>query len=164
MKQIYIIGGTMGVGKSAVSQVMKEKLNDSVFLDGDWCWDSHPFKVTEETKRMVLHNICFLLNQFIHCSAYQNIIFCWVLHQQSIIDTLMASIDKSDCSVKIVSLVCDEEELKARLMKDVTKGLRSADVIERSTEKIQGYEKLNTLKIDTYGKSPEEIADEIIAL
>lgn len=164
MKQIYIIGGTMGVGKSAVSQVMKEKLNDSVFLDGDWCWDSHPFKVTEETKRMVLHNICFLLNQFIHCSAYQNIIFCWVLHQQSIIDTLMASIDKSDCSVKIVSLVCDEEELKARLMKDVTKGLRSADVIERSTEKIQCYEKLNTLKIDTYGKSPEEIADEIIAL
>lgn len=37
MKQIYIIGGTMGVGKSAVSQVMKEKLNDSVFLDGDCC-------------------------------------------------------------------------------------------------------------------------------
>ena len=82
MKHLYIIGGTMGVGKSTVSQVMKEKLNNSVFLDGDWCWDLHPFQVTTETKQMVLQNICFLLNQFIHCSAYQNII-----------DTIFAGID-----------------------------------------------------------------------
>lgn len=82
-KQIYILGGTMGVGKSTVSRVLKERLNNSVFLDGDWCWDAHPFQVTEETKRMVLRNICFLLNQFIRCSAYENVIFCWVLHQQN---------------------------------------------------------------------------------
>ncbi len=81
MKNVYIIGGTMGVGKSTVSKILKEKLNNSIFLDGDWCWDAHPFQVTEETKRMVLQNICFLLNQFIHCSAYRNIVFCWVLHE-----------------------------------------------------------------------------------
>ena len=26
---------------------MKKKMNNSVFLDGDWCWDMHPFQVTE---------------------------------------------------------------------------------------------------------------------
>ena len=88
LKRIYIIGGTMGIGKTTVSQLIKRKLDNSVFLDGDWCWDAHPFQVTEETKKMVLENICFLLNQFIHCSAYQNIIFCWVLHEQNIIDTI----------------------------------------------------------------------------
>lgn len=64
MKKLYLIGGTMGVGKTAVCQELKFKLNNSVFLDGDWCWDAHPFQVTEETKNMVMENICFLLNQF----------------------------------------------------------------------------------------------------
>lgn len=164
MKHIYIIGGAMGVGKSTVSQVMKEKLNNSVFLDGDWCWDAHPFQVTTETKQMVLKNICFLLNQFIHCSAYQNIIFCWVLHDQKIIDTILASLDKSDCLVKSVSLICDEAELRKRLMKDVVTGKREKDIVERSIVRISCYTALDTVKINTNGKNPTEIADEVISL
>ena len=39
MKTIYLIGGTMGVGKTTVSQQLKKELPNSVFLDGDWCWD-----------------------------------------------------------------------------------------------------------------------------
>ena len=164
MKQIYIIGGAMGVGKSTVSQVMKEKLNNSVFLDGDWCWDAHPFQVTTETKQMVLQNICFLLNQFIHCSAYQNIIFCWVLHEQNIIDTILAGLDKSDCLIKNVSLICDEAELRKRLMKDVITGKRKKDIIERSIERMPCYATLDTIKINTNAKNPSEIADEVILI
>ena len=40
MKTLYLIGGTMGVGKTAVSQQLKKDLPNSVFLDGDWCWDA----------------------------------------------------------------------------------------------------------------------------
>lgn len=83
MKKLILIGGTMGVGKSTVSQILKRILPDSVFLDGDWCWDSSPFQVTDETKKMVMDNICFLLNGFLSCSAYQNVIFCWVMHEQA---------------------------------------------------------------------------------
>ena len=50
MKTIYLIGGTMGAGKTTVSQQLKKELPNSVFLDGDWCWDADPFQVTEETK------------------------------------------------------------------------------------------------------------------
>lgn len=57
MKNLYIIGGTMGVRKRAVSQQLKKDLPNSVFLDGDWCWDASPFQVTEETKAMVTDNI-----------------------------------------------------------------------------------------------------------
>ena len=76
MKKLFLIGGTMGIGKSTVSQFLKYKLPNSVFLDGDWCWDAHPFLVTEETKEMVMQNICLMLNNFLKCSAYENVIFC----------------------------------------------------------------------------------------
>ena len=84
-----MIGGTMGVGKTTVSQNLKIKLRNSVLLDGDWCWDMHPFQVTEETKNMVMENICYVLNNFIKCSAFNHIIFCWVLHQQDIINHIL---------------------------------------------------------------------------
>ena len=54
MKTLYLIGGTMGVGKTTVSQQLKKDLANSVFLDGDWCWDADPFQVTDETKEMVM--------------------------------------------------------------------------------------------------------------
>ncbi len=164
MKTVYIIGGTMGVGKTTVCQQMKRKLSGSVFLDGDWCWDAYPFQVTDETRAMVLENIRFLLNQFIRCSAYHNIIFCWVLHEQAIIDSILAGIDKSGCRVKVISLVCDEAHLRERLIADVTAGRRTADVIDRSLSRIPNYASLNTRKVDTAGKTPQEVADEIIGL
>ena len=71
-KKLYLIGGPMGVGKTTVGQILKRSLSKCVFLDGDWCWDMDPFQVTEETKRMVMENICTLLNNFLHCTAYQN--------------------------------------------------------------------------------------------
>ena len=164
MKKVYIIGGTMGVGKTSVCQRLKQELNHSVFLDGDWCWDAHPFQVTEETKNMVMENICFLLNQFIQCSAYENIIFCWVMHEQSIIDTILAKLDKKDCEMKVISLTCDKKTLVQRLSLDVAKGIRLEDVIERSCLRLPMYERLNTIKIDTTSKTIERVVDEIVKL
>lgn len=164
VKTIYLIGGTMGVGKTTVCRQLKMKLDHSVFLDGDWCWDAHPFQVTEETKEMVQENICFLLNQFIHCSAYDHVIFCWVMHEQSIIDTILSGIDTVDCKVKNISLICNEQCLRDRLQKDVSAGSRTEEVIERSVSRIRNYQKLNTVKIDTSLKPVDEIVREIIRL
>jgi broad-specificity NMP kinase len=154
MKHLYIIGGTMGSGKTTVCQRLKQLLPDSVFLDGDWCWDMHPFKVTEETKAMVEGNICFMLNSFLHCSAYENIIFCWVMHRQEIIDSILDRLDTLDCEVKSVSLVLSKEALAERLQCDIDKGIRQPDVIERSIERIPLYALLNTIKIDVSYISP----------
>ncbi|WP_329955892.1 AAA family ATPase [Calidifontibacillus erzurumensis] len=141
---------------------MKNKLNNCVFLDGDWCWDMHPFQVTEETKQMVLENICFLLNSFIKCSAYENIVFCWVMHEQTIIDYIVSRLDTSDCKVHSISLVCSEQALQARLRKDVDAGIRTEDVIRRSIERIPFYKKLNTYKVDVSKITPVQVADLII--
>ena len=149
MKTLYLIGGTMGVGKTAVSQQLKRELSNSVFLDGDWCWDANPFQVTDETKAMVVRNICYLLNSFIHCSAYENVIFCWVMHEQSIIDGIINELDTENCVVKKILLTVDEINLKNRLMADVAREIRTADVIDRSVARISMYQALDTIKIET---------------
>ena len=164
MKKLFIIGGTMGIGKSTVSQILKRKLPNSVFLDGDWCWDSSPFQVTAETKEMVIKNICAVLNNFLKCSAYENIIFCWVMHEQSIIDAIISGLDTANCRVLTVSLLCSEQELTQRLQKDVAAGIRTPDVIERSVQRIPLYQNLDTIKVNTSGKNAAEVAQEIAAL
>lgn len=159
-----MIGGTMGVGKTSACQILKQKLDNSVFLDGDWCWDMHPFQVTQETKKMVLENIAFLLNNFIQCSAYENIIFCWVMHEQDIIDNILSRLDTAGCQIRSISFVCSQEALRARLQKDVNMGIRTADVIPRSLERVPMYEKLDSVKIDISGLSPEQAAEMVIGL
>ena len=140
MKTLYLIGGTMGVGKTAISQQLKKDLPNSVFLDGDWCWDADPFQVTEETKEMVMQNICCLLNNFLHCTAYENVIFCWVMHKQSIIDRITAALDTSRCRLVKISLLADEPTLRQRLAADIAQGIRNVDVIDRSVARINLYQ------------------------
>ena len=161
MKTLYMVGGTMGIGKTTVCQQLKQDLPNSVFLDGDWCWDASPFQVTDETKAMVTNNICYLLSNFLKCSAYENIIFCWVMHEQSIINFILEKLNTQNCKVKCISLEADEKTLRERLAMDVERGIRSEDIIERSIARIPMYKALNTIKIDTNAKTVAMIANEI---
>ena len=164
MKTLYMIGGTMGVGKTTVCQQLKHDLPNSVFLDGDWCWDASPFQVTDETKALVIDNICHLLNNFLKCSVYENIIFCWVMHEQRIINSIIEKLDTKNCTVHCISLNVKEKCLRDRLSNDIEKGLRTADILERSIARIPLYQALNTIKIDTNKKTAAMIADEITQL
>ena len=160
MKHLYMIGGTMGVGKTTTCRLLRDMLPDCVFLDGDWCWNMHPFKVTEETKAMVTDNICHMLNNFLRCSAYGNIVFCWVIHELSIIDGIVRRLE-GEFELHCISLVFSPESLAQRLSKDVAAGLRSEDVIARSTARLPLYEKLNTVKLDVSAIAPETAAQRI---
>ena len=164
LQKLYLIGGTIGVGKTTVCRRPNELLENSVFLDGDWCWNSSPFQVTEETKNTVIENIRFLLNQFIHCSAYENIVFCRVMHEHTIIDTIISGIDTSSCIVEKISLICEENALKSRLKNDISAGLRKPDVVERSIERLPLYSFFGTRIIDTTEKRVEETTTEIAGI
>lgn len=156
MKDLYLIGGTMGVGKSTICQRLKKELYKSVFLDGDWCWDMHPFVVNKNTKTIVLSNITHCLNNYIHCDQFEHIIFCWVMHEQFILDALLQGLDSHNCNVHIISLLIDPQELERRLQKDILAGLRDSDIIERSLAYLTLYPSLNTRKIDVSRLTIEE--------
>lgn len=164
MKTLYLIGGTMGVGKTTVCRELKNQLHRSVFLDGDWCWDMNPFVVTEETKAMVLDNITALLGNFLRCSAYDHVIFSWVMHQQSIVDTILGRLDLTDVKVVSVSLVCSREALLQRLYRDVEAGIRQPDILLRSPQRLNLYDSMNTEKIDTTHATVAQAVQEILRL
>ena len=163
-KRLFLIGGTMGVGKTSVCRQLNRDLENSVFLDGDWCWNADPFVVTDETKEMVMDNICHLLNNFLRCTAYQNVVFCWVMHEQSILDELLSRLHTEECGVFAVSLVCRPEELERRLRLDVERGLRTLDVIARSLPRLPLYGTLRTEKIDVSDMSVQEAAGAVARL
>lgn len=164
MKKLIIINGTMGIGKTETSRQLQHLLPNCVFLDGDWCWDSLPFVVTEETKSMVLRNIGFLLNNFLSCSAYDNIVFCWVMHEQSIIDNVLALLSSNQYELYIFSLLCSESALKSRLLKDVISGIRTEDIIDRSLARLDNYTHMNTQKVDVSDITAQQAGQIIIQM
>ena len=161
---IAIVGVPVYAGRvpEIATNILKTKLDKSVFLDGDWCWDMHPFVVNKETKKLVLNNICTLLNNDIKCNTFENIIFCWVMHEQSIIDDILSRLDLNDVKVIAISLVCQKEALEKRIQKDIDQGIRKSDVLKRSIERMEMYQKLDTYKIDVSYKTVEEVVNEIM--
>ena len=55
MKKLILISGTMGIGKSTITEELSKQTKQSVYLDGDWCWMMNPFIVNEENKDCLLY-------------------------------------------------------------------------------------------------------------
>lgn len=164
MKKLYLIGGPMGVGKTTVCRELKSLCPPSVFLDGDWCWDMEPFQVTPETTRMVQENISFLLGQFLRCSAYETVIFCWVMHQQAIVDQVLSRLPLEGVEVRCVSLLAQPETLRERIGRDVAAGLRTWDVLDRSLQRLPLYQELSTEKLWVDDMAPRQVAERLAGL
>ena len=157
MKNLIFINGTMGAGKSAVSRELKKILAPSFFLDGDWCWDMEPFAPGEAERALVLHNIAFLLNNYLAFDGRVNVIFCWVMHRRSIVEDLLARLDLSDARFFLFTLDASEEELTRRLLRDVEAGLRESGIVERSLARKREFDAFGEV-IATDGVSPAAAA------
>ena len=97
------------------------------------------------------------MNRFIQSDCYENIIFTWVMHEQSIIDEIVENLDLKDYTLKTISLVCDKQTLENHIRKDVQNHIRDIEVIERSLARLDLYQKLDTIKIDVSNQTLEEI-------
>jgi len=161
MKKLIMINGTMGVGKSAVCSQLLKILTPGVWLDGDWCWNMNPFVVTDENKAMVISNISCLLQSFLKNTGYEYVIFCWVIHQETIFGQILKNLQDCDFELHKISLICSEEALAARLQKDVEAGIRNQDIIIRSIPRLALYRGMDTRKIDVSDMTAEQAALEV---
>ncbi len=157
MKHVYLIGGPMGIGKSTICNQLNRDLDHSVFLDGDWCWNMDPFIVNQDTKNMVLDNITHCLNNFIHTPGIENIIFCWVMHKQDIIDQIIQKLDTEGVDIHLISLICEKEELIKRMLID----RRDNQTIRKSLQYLELYKDLDTQKIDVTTLDVQKTIDKI---
>lgn len=163
-KKLIIINGTMGVGKSVTSRELNKSLNNSVWFDGDWCWMMNPFLVNDENKTMVINNITYLLRSFINNSSIQYIIFNWVIHTEDIFDTVLEPLKDLEFDVIKITLTCSEEDLKNRIGKDVEVNLRDESCINRSLRRLELYNNMSTIKLDTSKLSIAEVVEKIVKI
>ena len=161
MKTLYLIAGPMGVGKTTVSRELLKSLPRCAFLDGDWCWTMQPFTITGETKAMVMDNIAHILANFLRCSEFENVVFCWVMHQQQIVEDILARLPLDGVKVAHVSLTCTPDVLIERIRKDIAAGLRKESDIGHALAYLPLYETLQSVKVDTTDLSAAESAEQI---
>lgn len=161
-KKLVIINGTMGVGKTETCRKLYKKLENSVWLDGDWCWMMNPFAANQENKEMVINNITYLLKSFLTNSTLEYIIFNWVIQTEDIFDIILERLEDLDFELFKISLVCSEEKLVSRIQKDIELGLRDESCIQKSLERISMYNKMQTQKLDTSEISIEQAVERII--
>lgn len=83
------------------------------------------------------------------------------MHEQSIIDEIILNLDLDEVECYPISLMVDKDTLVSRLQKDVEARIRNEDVINRSVQRIEMYETLNTIKLDTTNKSLDELVEEV---
>lgn len=163
-KKLVIINGTMGVGKTTICKSLYKKLSNSVWLDGDWCWMMNPFDANEYNKEMVIRNIGYLLRSFLDNPQYEYIVFNWVIHIEDIYELVLSEVKGYKFDLYKITLICNKNELRKRIKKDIKNGERSEDSIEKSIERIEMYNELNSIKIETSRKTVRTITNEIIEI
>lgn len=161
MKKLIIVNGAMGVGKTTTCKILNKKLDKSVFLDGDWCWDMNPFIVTRETKEMAINNITHLLHNFLTCSECDYVIFNWVIDKESVYKTILEELSDLNFELYRITLVCKEDALETRWYKDKTNDWRIPKWLQVSKKSLKLFDSLETIKIDTSNISAEDVANQI---
>jgi len=151
----------MGVGKSATCRQLLDLLQPAAYLDGDWCWMMKPWTVNARTIAMAQENIVFVLRQHLEVREIETVVFGWVMHQQEIVTGLLDALPLDGVRVHVFSLICSPDALKKRIIADVSAGIRSEDVVQRSLERLPLYAPMPWPKIDVSQISAAAAADHI---
>ena len=162
MKRLYLIGGPMGVGKTTVCQELKTPYRPQR-LFGRGLVLGHgtlPGDGGDEGHGPGEHRLSAGAVPSV-CSAYETVIFCWVMHQREIIQELLARLPLEGVEVRAVSLLATAETLQARIGKDVAAGLRTWDVLERSLQRLPLYQDLPTEKLWVDDLAPQQAAQRL---
>ncbi|MBQ5325518.1 MAG: ATP-binding protein, partial [Oscillospiraceae bacterium] len=61
MKQLIVIIGPNGVGKTTTARKIVEQYKNVAYVDSDWCRVMNPFVFSESTKETIVENIYCLL-------------------------------------------------------------------------------------------------------
>ena len=160
MKKLIVINGAMGVGKTSICKELNKKLTNSVWLDGDWCMMMNPWNVTETNKKVFLDNINYLLNNFLANTAFDYVLFSWVIPREDMIDYLIKKLSNHRFELRKITLLCEDKKLKERMLQDG----RDMFTIEKSMLYQKAYGNFDTIKVDTTELSVSKTVNEVLRI
>lgn len=161
---IIIINGSLGVGKSSVSEELHWRFDKSVYLDGDHIGYVHPFEIYDEARIDHLYRTLALLIGFHQENGYQNFVINYVFESPESLQALLDYLKPFDASIHTFWLTCDEVEQKKRILKrqreqldwELDRFIELRTIQEKAAN--QGF---IGVRVDTTGLSPAEVATQI---
>ena len=156
--KVIIINGPMGVGKTTIGKYIAEKYEGTAFIDGDWCFDLHPFVGNRETKTMAIDNILHLVDNYRKCSICKMIVLVWLMDEQWVYQKIADGISDLKKKKKSAVLVCDKNNLIDRWKNDKTCEWRTEEWLEVSLTSLLYFSSLEN-RIDTSDLTVDLAAD-----
>lgn len=162
-KQLLVIIGPNGVGKSTSAKAFFDMYTGSAFVDSDWCRVINPFSFTLEMKKTVIDNLYCLIRNYLFCEDISRVIFTYGFHgeRKRIFDEVMQRLcenEEIEIECKIIILKCDREENIRRMIADGRDEARIARGMENT---FDFYDKYNYPVIETTGLEVTQVAEKI---
>jgi thymidylate kinase len=161
VKNLIIINGAPGMGKTTTSEKLREILPNNVMLDCDCFMWSTPYVATEEAELIRYENIAFCTNNYLRCSSWLNVIVNWVFVSQKELDKILSLVDLTDVSVHTFSLICRNDIWKNRMESDTVNLNRNIETtyLKWSKRITDGYyNRIRSNIIDTSDMTAKEVA------
>ena len=144
MKKLIFICGASGIGKSTICAKLYKTLDNSAFVDSDYCRMLHPFAFSDEQKSIVEDNMATMLVNYLKCSTVEHLIFLYGFHgpRKQIFDNIMARIADTGIAYKFIPIIleCALEENIKRARCDGRDETRIKFGIENSREIYNQYD------------------------
>jgi len=161
---ILIINGSVGVGKSSVSEALHWRFDESVYLDGDEIGRVHPFKIYDNKRIDHLYKTLELLIRFHQGNGYCNFVINYVFESAGSLEHLLSLLRPLDTAIHVYWLTCDGEEQEQRIRNRKRKQLDWE--LKRFTELRQiqqnaAEEGFIGIEIDTTGMTSAQVAEKI---
>jgi hypothetical protein len=112
---IILINGSLGVGKSSVSEELHHKFDKSVYLDGDYIGYVHPFEIYDQSRIDHLYRTLELLVRFHQKDGYHNFVINYVFESAESLQELIDRLIPLDSAVHTYWLTCAEDEQAGRI-------------------------------------------------
>ena len=162
MKSLIILNGPMGAGKSTVGQLMFERINQSAFIDGDWCLNLHPFIGNAETRTMAVRNILSLVHNYYDCTACDTIILVWLIDRMEVYHRIIEGLEELDLEIKTYTLICSESALIKRWKLDTDCKWRTDHWLQQSLKSLPFFRQFPSRQIETDNLRADKVTDLII--
>lgn len=165
MKQLIVIIGSNGVGKTTTAEKIVEQYENVAYVDSDWCRVMNPFAFTEATKVTIADNIYCLLRNYLSCSDVNKVVFTHTWHgeRKAIYEKVMEKLKNEPIEFKItiVILKCSKDENIKRAIQDGRDEIRTKRGIEKT---FSFYDNFDYPCIDTTNMTPTAVAQQIVDL
>lgn len=163
MKQLIVIIGPNGVGKTTTAKKIVEQYDNVAYVDSDWCRVMNPFVFSESTKKTIMENIYCLLRNYLSCSDVNKVVFTYAWHgeRKEIYERVMEKLKNEPIEFKltIIILKCSKDENIKRAIQDGRDEIRIKRGLEMT---FSFYDNFDYLCIDTTDMTPSTVAQQIV--